>query len=474
MAHPQAAILRALPQVERLMGSAEAAALIAVHGRPPVLRAIRLYLAELRARLREGRGDAPAISAAGILAAAGERLDEDAVPRLRRVINATGIVLHTNLGRAPLAPQAVAAVVEAASGYMNLEYDLDAGNRGSRYQGVSGLLCELTGAEAALVVNNNAAAVLLALAALAVPGEAVVSRGELVEIGGSFRVPDVIAQSGARLVEVGTTNKTRVGDYERAIGPDTRVLLKVHPSNYRIQGFTAAPERAELAALARARGVLAVEDLGSGSLLDLRPIGLPHEPTVQESLAAGMDLVTCSGDKLLGGPQAGLILGRKEVVARLKAHPLLRALRVDKLTLAALEATLKLYRAPERAAAGVPVLAMLGAPVEALDRRAERLRAALAADMAELPGVEVTVLAGTGFAGGGALPAAAIPTRIVALRCVSPGIEELARRLRRHRPAVVGRIKDGRLLFDLRTVTDDEVPEIAAACRAALDRGGPA
>ncbi|WP_448192581.1 L-seryl-tRNA(Sec) selenium transferase [Azospirillum sp. sgz301742] len=473
MPSPQAAVLRGLPQVERLMGSAEAATLIAAHGRSPVLRAIRRCLADLRVQLREGRGDACAASPAGILAAASEWLDEEAAPRLRRVINATGIVLHTNLGRAPLAPQAVAAVAEAASGYMNLEYDLDEGSRGSRYQGVSGLLCELTGAEAALVVNNNAAAVLLALAALAVPGEAVVSRGELVEIGGSFRVPDVIAQSGARLVEVGTTNKTRVGDYDRAIGPDTRVLLKVHPSNYRIQGFTAAPERAELAALALTRGVLTVDDLGSGSLVDLRPMGLPHEPTVQESLAAGIDLVTCSADKLLGGPQAGLILGRKELVARLRAHPLLRAVRVDKLTLAALEATLKLYRAPERAAAAIPVLAMLGAPVAVLDGRAERLRAALAAALTDVPGLEVAVRAGTGFAGGGALPEAAIPTRIVALRNSSHGVEDLARRLRRHRPAVVGRVKDGWLLFDLRTVAEDEVAEIAAACRAVLDREGP-
>jgi len=466
----QVTILRALPQVERVMASAEAAALIAAHGRPPVLRAVRARIAELRAEARAGSSDLHAASPAGILAAAGERLTAEAAPHLRRVINATGIVLHTNLGRAPLAREAATAVAEAATGYMNLEYDLDEGVRGSRYQGVSGLLCELTGAEAALVVNNNAAAVLLALAALAAPGEAVVSRGELVEIGGSFRVPDVIAQSGARLVEVGTTNKTRAGDYERAIGPDTRVLLKVHPSNYRIQGFTAAPERAELAALARARGVLAVEDLGSGSLIDLRPVGLPYEPTVQESLAAGMDLVTCSGDKLLGGPQAGLILGRKDLVARLKAHPLLRAVRVDKLTLAALEATLKLYRAPERAATGIPVLAMLGAPVDALDRRAERLRAGLA----DVPGLEAAVEAGTGFAGGGALPEAVIPTRIVALRCPSASVGDLARRLRRHRPAVVGRVKDGRLLFDLRTVADDEVAEIAAACRAVMAGEGPA
>ncbi|WP_207462380.1 L-seryl-tRNA(Sec) selenium transferase [Azospirillum sp. SYSU D00513] len=464
MACPDATPLRSLPQVQRLLESTEAASLVAAYGRTQVLSAVRRHLKEMRAILRETPSAHLDASPGAILAQLAEKLEREAAPRLRRVINATGIVLHTNLGRAPLAPEAVAAAAEAAANYMNLEYDLETGQRGSRYQGVLGLLCELTGAEAALVVNNNAAAVLLALAALAVPGEAVVSRGELVEIGGSFRVPEVIAQSGARLIEVGTTNKTRIGDYERAIGPDTRILLKVHPSNYRIQGFTAAPERSELALLARECGLVAMEDLGSGSLIDLRPLGLPAEPTVRESLAAGIDLVTCSGDKLLGGPQAGLILGRAALIARLKAHPLLRALRLDKMTLGALEATLKLYRSPELAAGRIPVLAMLSAPLEALERRAESLRA----ELAGLPGVTAEVREATGFAGGGALPEAAIPTRLVALHTPFLEAEELTRRLRLHRPAVVGRIKDGQLLLDLRTVSDAEVHEVAAACRAVL------
>ncbi|PWC36571.1 hypothetical protein TSO352_12240 [Azospirillum sp. TSO35-2] len=455
-----------MPQVQRLIDNERTAALVAAHGRTPVLRALRTELDALRTALRTGATDA-ATPAEAIIAAAAGRLEREGVPVLRRVVNATGIVLHTNLGRAPLAPEAVAAVTAAAASYMNLEYDLDSGRRGSRYHGVTGLLCELTEAEAALVVNNNAAAVLLALAALASPGEAIVSRGELVEIGGSFRVPDVIAQSGARLVEVGTTNKTRATDYERAIGPDTRMLLKVHPSNYRIQGFTTTPSRRELVALADARGLIAMEDLGSGSLIDLAAHGLPAEPTVQEALRAGMHLVTCSGDKLLGGPQAGLILGRADLIARLKAHPLLRALRTDKLTLAALEATLKLYRAPERVAGGgpghVPVLSMLAAPLPVLTEQAERLRGMLA----DLPGLTVELRDGDGFAGGGTLPEAAIPTRLVAIHCAAVGVSELARRLRAYRPAVVGFIRDDRLLFDLRTVADAELAEIAGACAAA-------
>ena len=286
------------------------------------------------------------------------------------MINGTGIIIHTNLGRAPLAEPAVAAVAEVASGYSNLEFDLENGERGSRYEAVTGLLRELTGAEGALVVNNNAAAVLLAVSAMAQGGEALVSRSELVEIGGSFRVPDVIRQGGARLVEVGTTNKTRISDYEAAITPETRAIVKVHQSNYRIVGFTSAPAMADLAALAKARGLVLMEDLGSGTLLDLRSIGLPHEPTVRESVAAGADLVMFSGDKLLGGPQAGIIVGRSDLIGVLKAHPLLRAVRIDKLSLAALEATLRLYRDPDRLVAAVPVLAMLAAPMPVLERRA--------------------------------------------------------------------------------------------------------
>jgi L-seryl-tRNA(Ser) seleniumtransferase len=329
---------------------------------------------------------------------------------------------------------------------------------------VTGLLHELTGAEASLVVNNNAAAVLLAVSAIAHGGEALVSRSELVEIGGSFRVPDVIRQGGARLVEVGTTNKTRASDYEAAVTPDTRAIVKVHQSNYRIVGFTSAPAMTELAALARARGLVLMEDLGSGTLLDLRTIGLPHEPTVRESVAAGADLVMFSGDKLLGGPQAGIVVGRKDLIGILKAHPLLRAVRIDKLSLAALEATLKLYRNPDRLVASVPVLAMLAAPMPVLERRAEDL----AARLRGIGGLEVDTTDGNSYSGGGSLPETALPTRIVTIRASGLGTAELARRLRLHRPAVVGRIAGGRLTLDARTLDDCDLPTVADAVGTVL------
>jgi L-seryl-tRNA(Ser) seleniumtransferase len=364
-------------------------------------------------------------------------------PRLRRVVNATGVIVHTNLGRAPLAGEALARVAEAAAAYANLEYDLAEGARGSRQDHVVPILRRLTGAEAALVVNNNAAAVLLALAALAEGREVLVSRGELIEIGDGFRIPDVLARSGARLREVGTTNRTRAGDYERAIGPNTALLLRVHQSNFRVVGFTEQPRVAELAAVAHAHGLPLVDDLGSGALVDLG-----DEPTARESLAAGADLVCFSGDKLLGGPQAGIVVGRADLVERLRRHPLQRALRADKLTLAALEGTLALHRdAPER----VPVLRMLREDAAAVRARAERL--------AELVGgaVEETVAR----VGGGALPLAELPSHACAVE------EELAAKLRAGDPAVVGVVRDGRTLLDCRTISDDEVDDVAMAVRAA-------
>ena len=369
---------------------------------------------------------------------------------LRRTINATGIVLHTNLGRAPLAPEAIAAVAEVAAGYCNLEIDLATGRRGSRTQAIETLLCELTGAEAALAVNNGAAAILLALSALSSGGEVIISRGELVEIGGGFRVPDVIRQGGARLVEVGATNKTRLADYRAAIGPDTRVLLKVHQSNFRAIGFTAATSIAQLAELARPHALPLVADVGSG-LLQKAPGA--SEPTLREALTDGADLLTCSGDKLLGGPQAGLILGRKALVDRLRDHPLLRAIRLDKLSLAALEATLLLHRdSPER----VPVRRMLGQTEAILRTRAERLQA-----LVEGAGLERT----EAFAGGGALPeerisswALVLPTRV--------GADEAAALLRSGDPAVIARIHEGRLLLDMLAVSDDDLAELGAALRA--------
>jgi L-seryl-tRNA(Ser) seleniumtransferase len=363
-------------------------------------------------------------------------------PSLRRVLNATGVIVHTNLGRAPLAGAALQRLHEVGSGYSNLEYDLAEGARGSRQDHVAAILRRLTGAEAALVVNNNAAAVLLALAALAEGREVLVSRGELIEIGDGFRIPDVLARSGARLVEVGTTNRTRADDYERAIGPETALLLRVHQSNFRLVGFAEQPATAELAAIARRHGLPLVDDLGSGVLVPLR-----EEPSAQDALVAGADLVCFSGDKLLGGPQAGIVVGRAELVERLRRHPLQRALRADKLTLAALEGTLGLYLEPERALREVPVLRMLAEPAEAVRARAERLAAL----------TDGTVEETVARVGGGALPLAELPSFACAVE------EELATPLRRGEPPVVGIVRDGRLLLDCRTLTDDEIGEAADA-----------
>ncbi len=458
---------RGLPQVQRLLEMPEAGALLAMAPRSAVVAALRAVVAEQRAALLAPGAQAALPSPGEILACAAAALRAGERPTLRRVINATGIVLHTNLGRAPLAPEAAAAVAEVAAGYSNLEFDLEAGERGSRTAGVEPLLRRITGAEAALAVNNNAAAVLLALSALAGVGgegggEVIVSRGELVEIGGGFRIPDVIRQGGARLIEVGTTNKTRLADYRDAITPATRVLLKVHQSNYRIVGFTAAVPLAELAALAQEWGLLLVEDQGSGTLADLGRLGRSREPTVREAVEAGADLVAFSGDKLLGGPQAGLLVGRRGAVDPLRKHPLLRALRLDKLTLAALEATLRLHLDADGAARRLPVLRMLAQDEAALQDRAERLAALLPPGAA--PRIEPT----TGYAGGGSLPDEGVPSRAVGLAAPGVTAAELALRLRAGRPAVVGRLRDGRLLLDVLAVADSELADLAEAVREAL------
>ena len=367
-------------------------------------------------------------------------------PRLRRVINATGVVVHTNLGRAPLARAALERVAEVGAGYSNLEYDAERGERGSRYDHVVEPLRRLTGADAALVVNNNAAAVLLALAALAEGREVVVSRGELIEIGDGFRIPEVLERSGARLVEVGTTNRTRAADYERAVGPDTALLLRVHPSNFRVVGFTQRPTLGELAAVARAHDLPLVDDLGSGA-----PVVLGDEPVPSASLAAGADLVCFSGDKLLGGPQAGIVAGRADLVELLRRHPLQRALRPDKLTLAALEGTLALLAEPERAASELPVLRMLREPAQVVRGRAERLAALVGGE------VEATVAR----AGGGSLPLTELESWACAVE------ESLAEPLRRSETPVVVVVRDGRCLLDCRTLTDGEVEEVAAAVASA-------
>jgi L-seryl-tRNA(Ser) seleniumtransferase len=423
--------LRDLPSVDELARAVDD---------PLAVDAARTVLARAREEIKEGFDPGDLVERVGLELAAARR------PALRRTLNATGVVVHTNLGRAPLAEAALERIREVGRGYSNLEYDLTAGVRGSRQDHVAGLLRRLTGAEAALVVNNNAGAVLLALAALGEGREVVVSRGELIEIGDGFRIPDVLERSGARLVEVGTTNRTRAADYERAVGPGTALLLRVHQSNFRVVGFTERPALEELAGVARRHELPLVDDLGSGVFVDV-----PDEPSVRASLDAGANLVCFSGDKLLGGPQAGIVVGRAELVERLRRHPLQRALRADKLTLAALEGTLGLYLEPERAVREVPVLRMLFEPAEAVRARAERL-----AGLAE-GSVEETVAR----VGGGALPLAELPSFACAVE------EELAAKLRAGEPAVIGIVRDGRLLLDCRTLTDAEVDEVAAAVRAA-------
>jgi L-seryl-tRNA(Ser) seleniumtransferase len=422
-----------------------------------LLEAARLVVAEAREAVLAGQ---PSPGEAAIVERVRDRALELARPRLRRVVNATGVVVHTNLGRAPLAEAAIERMVLVARGYSNLEYDLEQGARGSRHGLVEESLCRLTGADAAMVVNNNAAAVMLALAALAGGREVIVSRGELVEIGGSFRIPDILAQSGCVLREVGTTNRTRIADYERAITERTAVLLKVHPSNFRIVGFTESVDALELAALARRRGLPVVEDLGSGCLVDLEPYGLSGEPTVRARIDAGVDLVTMSGDKLLGGPQAGILAGRGDLIAACRAHPLARALRVDKLTLAALDGTLAVYeRHGERSE--VPVLAMLTRSAEALAGEAERLRGVIAE---AAPGLMVSIRAGGSRVGGGAFPDRELPTTVVAVAC--PGRNrELERFLRSQDPSIIVRQQEEALLIDPRTLLEGDDRLVVEALR---------
>ena len=423
--------LRDLPSVDELARASDD---------PLAVHAARIVLA--RAREEVQAGAEPGDLAERMRA----ELEAAREPRLRRTINATGVIVHTNLGRAPLAEAALERVHEVGRGYSNLEYDLTAGARGSRQDHVAGILRRLTGAEAALVVNNNAAAVLLALAALAEGREVVVSRGELIEIGDGFRIPDVLARSGARLVEVGTTNRTRAADYDRAVGPETAVLLRVHQSNFRVVGFTELPSVGELAKVAKRHGLPLVDDLGSGALAQVE-----DEPSVRESLEAGADLVCFSGDKLLGGPQAGIVVGSAELVEKLRRHPLQRAVRADKLTLAALEGTLTLYLDPTRAAREVPVLRMAGESAEDVRARAERLAEQVGGE------IEETVAR----IGGGALPLAELPSFACAVE------EELAGPLRHGEPPVIGVVRDGRLLLDCRTLSEAEVDEVASAVVAA-------
>jgi len=441
--------LRALPSVEELAAPLRADGASA----GLAVRAARAAIEARREAISAGRAD----DAVGLEDEARAALAAASRLRLRPVLNATGVIVHTNLGRAPLPSMAIDAAREVARGYSNLEYDLDAGRRGSRQDHVDELLRELTGAAGALVVNNCAAAVLLAAAALAGGRELVVSRGQLVEIGGSFRVPDVVAQSGARLVEVGTTNRTRLSDYERALGPETGAVLRAHPSNFRTVGFVQEVEIEALCELASSRGVPVIDDVGSGALAEGIP-ELADEPAVLRSVTAGCAVVCFSGDKLLGGPQAGLMVGAREAIERCRSHPLARAVRVDKLSLAALEATLQHYRDPAAARREVPVLRMLTAGESELAARAELMREAIVAG-----GVDARVIRASAKAGGGALPLLELEGPVCAVDPGAVGADELARRLRASDPPVVGRVREGWLLLDPRTLDDDGAGLAAAA-----------
>lgn len=455
-------LFRRLPKVDAFLKRPEVERLCSSYPRWVVVESIRRMLEEKRRQIKEGLE--PSVDLEDLVAELERRVPYEALPSLRRVINATGVVLHTNLGRAPLAHEAVESIRNVSVWYSTLEYDLETGRRGLRYLHVVDVIKRITGAPSALVVNNNAAAVFLVLNTLACGKEVIVSRGELIEIGGSFRIPDVMRSAGAVLREVGTTNKTKLEDYRRAIGENTALILKVHTSNYRIVGFTESVPLRDLVGLGREYGIPVYEDLGSGLFVDVRRFGLPYEPTVQESIRAGADLVSFSGDKLLGSTQAGIILGREDLIERIRRNPINRALRIDKLTLAGLEATFRIYLEGEDAAVDkIPVLRMLAQSVDEIRGRAERVLEALR----EIDGYAFELVEDVATVGGGALPTAQLPTFCVAISGGSP--EELEERLRR-RPMVpvIGRIKNDRLLLDMRTVRDEEVDLLVKSVREAL------
>jgi L-seryl-tRNA(Ser) seleniumtransferase len=461
--------LRALPSVDALLRTPEARLLRDKVGPQRLAELARAVTRDLRAKLQEQSQDSESTNGdqrrEALILEAVRRLEhaceQDASSGLRRVINATGVILHTNLGRAPLAEAARLAVYGEAASYCTLEYDLEAGARGRRGARVEHLLAELTGAESAIIVNNCAAAALLVLTVLSGGGNAIVSRGELVEIGGDFRVPDVMAQSGTRLIEVGTTNRTRLSDYERAIDADTRLIMRVHTSNYRIIGFTYAPSLTELARLAHEANLPFYEDAGSGALFDMSPYGLESEPVIIESVRSGADVVTFSGDKLLGGCQAGLIVGRAEIIERLRRHPLYRALRADKLALSALQSTLEIYRRGSFLEE-IPVLRMLALTHEETEKRARRFLSRLRKQLKQ-DSVHLSIVEGESAIGGGAAPATRLRTALIALRHDSLTPDALDHRLRRMTPPVIARIYEDNLLVDLRTVVADEEDQLLNA-----------
>jgi L-seryl-tRNA(Ser) seleniumtransferase len=461
----KADLYRKLPSVDDVLNLEGVLPLVERDGHPAVTEAARSVLASLRQEIAAGHLDGHAVELAvsGIADAVARRLRQSLQHSLQPVINATGVVLHTNLGRAPLAHAAIQRIGHVAATYSNLEFDIEAGHRGKRDVHVDRLFSRLLNIEdlrdvSSIVVNNNAAAVLLALNTLADGGEVIVSRGELVEIGGSFRIPDVMSKSGGVLREVGTTNRTRIADYEKAINEKTRLLLRVHRSNFQIVGFTEQPSLADLVVLARKHKLKVLEDLGSGALFDLRAVGVNGEPVVTDSLRAGVDVVTYSGDKLLGGPQAGILSGRKEVIAEIRSNPLFRALRVGKLTYAALEATLMAYIRQDHDA--IPALRMMRLTTQEVGRRAENMAGDLSA---RAPRLWVAVVQGLSVLGGGSAPGAALPTILLAISCHGLSADEIATRLRANDPAIIARVDEGRVLVDLRTVFPEQDAEVADA-----------
>ncbi|HQP07163.1 MAG TPA: L-seryl-tRNA(Sec) selenium transferase [Smithellaceae bacterium] len=459
-------LLKGLPKIDDVIGLLEKNGIYAKASKDIVREACRQVVQNLRDQILSAADKTlPSVSPD---AASAARSVEEIVAglhrfKLKRLVNATGVILHTNLGRAPLCSEAVDRIVEVGRGYSNLEFDLIRGERGLRYDHVGGLICALTGAEDALIVNNNAAAVLLTLNTLAEHKEAIVSRGELIEIGGEFRIPDVMTKSNSILREVGTTNRTRLADYEKAIGPNTGVILKVHTSNYRIVGFTEEAELVPLVALGKHHGIPVFDDLGSGCLVDLAAFGLQHEPTVREVLGSGVDVVTFSGDKLLGGPQAGIIVGKKDIVARIKKNPLNRALRIDKFTLAALEATLMRYLAPGDAPRNLRSLKALTEPQADVRKRARKLMGKL--KRAGLSGLTYELKDSMAAAGGGSLPTEDIPSAVVAVKSAKMPASRMEARLRRAAVPVIVRVDENEILIDLRTVAEDEFGFVVDALR---------
>jgi L-seryl-tRNA(Ser) seleniumtransferase len=463
-------VLRKIPSVDEILSNPQIADLLRTYPRTVVVDAVRNGLKRLRQQLLDKKEltdlEEEFFSFEHLYSLFRKEIDLQVQPRLRHLINATGVVIHTNLGRSPLHPSALKHMIDIAKNYSNLEYDLDRGERGNRYTHVEGILCRLSGAESALVVNNNAGAVLLVLNTIAEGREVIVSRGELVEIGGAFRIPDVMRHSGASLREVGTTNRTYLSDYQKAIGSQTALLLKVHTSNFRVMGFTSDVSLQELVQLGRQHDLPVMNDLGSGCFVDLSQYGLEKEPTVQEAIKTGVDVVTFSGDKLLGGPQAGIILGKKNLLDLIKINPLTRALRIDKLTLAALESTLLLYLDEKRAMEEIPTLRMLSLDTGNLKRRGRHLLRRLSGMVDK--GTQLTLREDVSQVGGGALPLQELPTMVLAVKPLDLSVNELEENLRKGEPPIISRISKDELILDMRTVLDEEIPLLAAGIEKSL------